>query len=189
MQHGDLPTGRREAERHCRRHFARQLALESDLAEEISLPQFDAVVTQDVVRRGGVEIETRQREIAQVPLAAEGNGLPGSNVDGDVSRFRAVELGAFECSHIRNGVPDALLQLGEGRFGVGSDRNFNLCEACAGSPRQIAGVLDLEGERKHVGKQPRAEQGIRLNSSGPRVRFGLVENRGKTGQGLNKRRH
>ncbi|CKZ23676.1 Uncharacterised protein [Mycobacterium tuberculosis] len=50
-------------------------------------------------------------------------------------------------------------------------------------------MLDLEGERKHVGKQPRAEQGVRLNSPGLRVGFCLVENRGKAGQGLNKRGH
>ena len=74
------------------RCFPGDEAVASDCAEEISLAEFDAVVTKDVVGGGGVEIETRQREIAQIPLTAEGHGSSGTNVDGDVSCFRTVEL-------------------------------------------------------------------------------------------------
>src|SRR5215471_14048402 len=65
-------------------------------AHEIALADFDAIMPQDAVGGGRVEIEIREGERAQELLALHGNAAVGPGREGDVLLVGALELRRLE---------------------------------------------------------------------------------------------
>lgn len=76
----------------------------------------------------GVEEEVGQREGEKIGLPVERHRLT-AYVHGDDPLGTAVELGRVEGLEIRDGLGDAVLQLGEGLLRVGKARNLASREA------------------------------------------------------------
>src|ERR1700722_15742110 len=153
-------------------------------AEEIALADFDAVMPENVVRGGGVEVEIRQREMAEELLSLHRHGLVGASGKSDIAGVGAVELRRLERLDIIGGIAEPLLQLLEGLFGVGRRRHFAMGQPCAALGGEIAGELNLLAQRQHIREQPRAEQHLGLDVLCLAMRFGLAEDAGEAAQHL-----
>src|SRR3984893_5304580 len=64
--------------------------------EKIPFPDFHAVVAQDAVRGGGVEVEIREREIIEELLSLERHGVGRADRKSNVAAIGAVELRRLE---------------------------------------------------------------------------------------------
>src|SRR6185369_2337890 len=83
------------------------------IAEEIALAELHAVVPQDVVGGGDVEVEVRPGEALQVLLAAEFRVL-AAQLEDHFAPLGAVDLLRLQRLHEIEGLGDACFQLGEG---------------------------------------------------------------------------
>src|SRR6201991_1057495 len=120
--------------------------------EKIPLADLDAVVAQDAVGGGGMEVEIREGKMADELLAFQGHALIRACGKLDVAAVRAVELRGLETVHILDGLRPPLLQLGKGFFGVGRRRYFAVRHARATFRCEIRRELNLLAERQHVRK-------------------------------------
>ena len=81
--------------------------------EKIALAELHAAMAQDVVGRGGVEIEIRQREADEIVRALERHGLLRADREGDVLGRARVDLRRREAFDVVDRLGDARLQVGE----------------------------------------------------------------------------
>src|ERR1700743_3951224 len=65
-------------------------------AEKIALADFHAIVPQNAVGGGGVEIKVREGEAAEELLAGESEVVVGTDREGDFARIGALELRGLE---------------------------------------------------------------------------------------------
>ena len=122
----------------------------SDAADEILLADDDAVVAQDVVGAGEVEVEIRQAGVMHVIEAtvfalgvfANDHDLAGFCTGKGIGRQRLDE---------GDGVGDAGFVFGQRGFGVVEGRHVGLGQTGAHAFGEIAGDLDLAAEREHIG--------------------------------------
>src|SRR5689334_7493090 len=82
------------------------------LAHEVALTELDAETAQDVVSRGGVEIEIRHREVVEVSLGAEIARLAAGG-DRDLLVLSPVELVGLEALQKIDRLVNPRLHLGE----------------------------------------------------------------------------
>src|SRR4051794_21612520 len=78
-------------------------------AQKIALADFHAVVAQNAVRDGGVEIEIRKRKVAEELLALQRQGIVWPGWEADVAALGAIELRWFECLDVLRGFDEPLL--------------------------------------------------------------------------------
>ena len=145
-----------------------------DAADEILLADQDAVVAQDVVGGGDVEIEIRQAGVVHIVQAAV-FALGVFAHDHDLACFGAGKGIGRQRLDEGDGVGDAGLVLGQRGFGVLEVRHVGLGQAGADAFGEIAGDLDLPAEREHVGGQACAEQGGDVEADGFGVGLGFVQ--------------
>src|SRR5690348_2879784 len=86
--------------------------------QEIPFADLDAVVAQDAVGDGGMEIEVRQREGGEELLALQRQLVVRPGREGDVAAVGPVELRRFECLHIVDDLGDALAQFLKALLGI-----------------------------------------------------------------------
>src|SRR6202012_2700066 len=122
-------------------------------------------------------------------LTGQGPGLIGTGRKGDLFRIAAVELRRLERLDVFDRLTEPLLQLFKALLGVGCARHLAMGEPCAGLGREIAGELDLLGERQHVRIKPRSQQHLGLDIFGFAMRFGLGEDAGEATQNLQEGRN
>src|ERR1051325_5593268 len=79
-------------------------------AHEIALADLDAALADDVVGRGGVEIEVRQGAAEQQALPGELAGLATRERDLDLLALGAVDLALLHALQIFDGLGDAVLE-------------------------------------------------------------------------------
>src|SRR3954454_12692821 len=96
--------------------------------EKIALADLDAVVAQDAVGGGGVEIEIRKRKAAGKLLALQRHGIARASREGDVFAIGAVELRRLERFDVVDGFGEPLPQFVKGLFGVGRRRHIAVGE-------------------------------------------------------------
>src|ERR1700751_3797279 len=101
-------------------------------AHEIALAELDPALAQDVVGGGAVEIEIRQRVGEQQRLAGELARRPARERDLDRLVLAAVDLRGLEAFEEIDRLGDAILELRNGRLGVGETRQVGAGEAAAG---------------------------------------------------------
>src|SRR5581483_4110120 len=89
----------------------------SGRSDVVALRELDAVVAKDVVRRGDVEIEVRQRVSEQVLHAGEVD-LARAELEMDLLVLGAFELRRGDALDEVDGLRDTRLELGEGLLGV-----------------------------------------------------------------------
>src|SRR5215468_9511899 len=106
-------------------------------AHEIALAELDAAMAQDVVGGGAVEIEVRQRVGEQQRLAGELARRPARKRDLDRLVLAAVDLRGLQAFEEIDRPGDAILELGNGRLGVGEARQVRAGKPAAG----VDGVL------------------------------------------------
>src|SRR5882757_2360308 len=157
--------------------------------QKIAFADLDAVVAQDAVGSGGMEVEIRQREMVQELLALESHGVAPADGEGNVASLRALERFRLERFHIVDGPGEACLEFIEGLFSVGGRRHLALGEPRAALSRKIADKLDLFGERQHVRIEPGAEQHVGLDILRLAVCFGLGEEAGEAAENLQEGRN
>src|SRR3954471_19641199 len=78
--------------------------------QKIPLADLDAVVAQDAVGGGGMEVKIRECEMANELLALQGHGPFRPSGKFHVAVLRAVELRGLEAVHICDGLRQPLLQ-------------------------------------------------------------------------------
>src|SRR5690606_21713908 len=76
------------------------------VAEEIPLAEVDAVVAQDVVGGGEVEIEIGQHKILQVDLPGGERHAVGTDGEADGPRLTALHLGGAELVQVGGNLGD-----------------------------------------------------------------------------------
>src|ERR1700757_3121913 len=101
-------------------------------AHEIALAELDPALAQDVVGGGAVEIEIRQRVGEQQRLAGELARRPARERDLDRLVLAAVDLRGLEAFEEIDRLGDAILELRNGRLGVGETRQVRAGEPAAG---------------------------------------------------------
>src|SRR6185436_2215561 len=87
---------------------ARSRQLRRRAAHEIALAELDAALADDVVGRGGVEIEVRQAVAEQQALSGEVARLPAWEGDLDLFPLGAVDLGRLHAFEELDGLGDAV---------------------------------------------------------------------------------
>ena len=108
--------------------------------------KFGSAKLQQIVRR-------RQRPRARpLPKVTDRVSLPAKPSAGDASRI-GDRLGA------------ALPQLPEGRLLIGEGGRLGPGEPRGAELRGVAGALHLAGERQHVGREPRLDEGYAIACS------------------------
>lgn len=122
-------------------------------AHVIALTDIQAVMAQDRVGRGDMEIEIGHGEIDEVVFALEASRLTAKR-DADIALFRAVDLCGFELLDESDSFGNARLQFVDARFTIGV-----FWRLLAGEPRdqplgEIGCDLHLPREREHVGGKP-----------------------------------
>src|SRR5690349_14295286 len=127
------------------------------LADVVALAELHAVVAQDVVGRGDVEIEIGQRLPEQVLHAGPGD-VAARALDGDLLVLAAVELRGLDRLDEGDRLGDALFQLGERLLRVLVLRDLDAGETRDRGLRGIARGLHLAREREHVGKEAVAHE-------------------------------
>src|SRR4051794_6883718 len=152
--------------------------------QKIPLADLDAVVAQDAVGSGGMEVKIREGEMADELLALQGHGAVGASGKLDVAVLRAVELRGLEAVHICDCLRQPLLQFGKGFFGVGRRRHFTVRHPRATLRGEIRRELDLLAQRQHVRKKPRRQQHLGLDVFRCAMRLGFVEKSGKAVENL-----
>lgn len=125
-------------------------------ADEILLADGHAVVAQDVVGGGDVEIEVRQAGVVRVVQTGV-FALGVAAQDDDLAGFRAGEFFGRNAGEKVDGLGDAGLVFGQRGFGVLEARHVHVGQAGAYAFGEVAGDLDLPAEREHVGRQAGAE--------------------------------
>ena len=113
--------------RSTRRYYS-----ETRRAHEVALAELDAAMAQDVVGRGAVEIEVRQRVVEQQRLPRELALGAAREGDLDLLVLAAVDLRRLQALDELDGLGDALLQLGDGRLRFGKGRQLDAGEPAAG---------------------------------------------------------
>ena len=116
---------------------------QSGHAEEIALADLDAIVAQDAVRDGGMEIEVRKHDVKEELLARQGPGLARTARKGDLFDIAAFELRGRERLDVVDGPGEPLLQFLKALLGVRRSRHVAMGEPRAGLAGEIAGELDL----------------------------------------------
>src|ERR1041385_596393 len=86
--------------------------------EKITLADLDAVVTQDAVGGGGVEVKIRKRKMTEELLTLQRHGAVRAGGKFDVARLDPLELFGLVALDIVDGVGQPLLQFGKTLFGV-----------------------------------------------------------------------
>src|SRR6266404_4098420 len=132
-------------------------------AHEIALAELDPALAQDVVGGGAVEIEIRQRVGEQQRLAGELARRPARERDLDRLVLAAVDLRGLQALEEIDRLGDAILELRNGRLGVGETRYVRAGEPAAGVEGVIGRRAHLPHQRKHVGREPRVEQHRRFD--------------------------
>lgn len=127
-----------------------------DAADEILLADGHAVVAQDVVGGGDMEIKVRQAGVVRVVQAGV-FALGVAAQDDDVAGFRAGEFFGRKGAEEVDGLGDAGLVFGQRGFVVFEARHVHVGQAGADAFGEVAGDLDLPAEREHVGRQAGAE--------------------------------
>src|SRR5882757_1616273 len=85
-------------------------------AHEIALADLDAALANDVVGGGGVEIEVRQAAAEQQALPGEVHDVAVRRGELDLLGVGAVNVALADGLQKRDGLADALLELGQGGF-------------------------------------------------------------------------
>lgn len=124
---------------------------------KIKFPQRNPLVPQQIVRRGDMEVEIRQRKVQQVALPRELPLLPGRLQD-NLRVLLAVHAVLRHRLEVLNRLLDARLELLKGGFVVGHCNAFDAADARGGVFGAVAGSLDLEGEGSHVVDQAGFEE-------------------------------
>src|SRR3569623_747859 len=115
-------------------------------AHEIALADLDAAAADDVVSRGGMEIEVRQAAAEQQALSGEVLDIAVGCGELDFLGVGAVDLALLDGLEERNGLADALLELGE-RGLLGPElRSLLAREHPGANDGVISGGADLQGE-------------------------------------------
>src|SRR4051812_33413537 len=86
--------------------------------EKIPLADLDAVVTQDAMGGGGMEIKIREGKMADELLALQRHGAVRPGRKFHVARLRAVELFWLVALDVVDGIGEPLLQVGKTFFGI-----------------------------------------------------------------------
>src|SRR5882762_3770113 len=157
--------------------------------QKIALADFDAVVAQDAVGGGGVKVEIREREIIEVLLSLQRQGVGRADRKRNVASLSALELFRLERLDIVDGPGEPRLELIEALFGVGGGRHLAAREARAALSSEVADKLDLARQRQHVRVQPRAEQHLGRNILRLAVRLRLGEDAGEAAENLQECRY
>ncbi|KGW79286.1 hypothetical protein Y046_3873 [Burkholderia pseudomallei MSHR2990] len=166
----------------------------------VRLAQRDAVMAQNRIRGDRVEIELRQRPVAQVLLARHVE----HRAVGQLERDRP--LGAF-VERVRRQPGEQGARIGEAglRIAQRAGRGVRLpsraphlqqrfgkrvaAQAIDGLLRLKGREADLRGKREHIGGEPLRQHIVGLGAQCPLVRGGLVEPRGQTLQHVRERRN
>src|SRR4051812_2546724 len=118
--------------------------------EKIALADFHAVVAQDAVGGGGMEIEIRKRKGRKKLLALDRHGIAAADRKRHLAAVAALELRRLERFYVIDRLRQPLLQFIERLFGVGCRRHFAVRDARTGLRREIAGELDLARQWQHI---------------------------------------
>jgi adenine/guanine phosphoribosyltransferase-like PRPP-binding protein len=154
-------------------------------AEEVTFAERHAIVAQDGVGRGHVELEVGVHPAQKIVGALEAHFLSG-HLDRDRALLSAVDLiGPDGCQKFQH-LADAGLQVLEGGLGVGVRRHLALGQSAGAALGHVAGDLHLTRQREHVGKQAGLQQRERIDTVGCGMAFGLVENLAERGQAMNE---
>src|SRR5215472_12445959 len=131
-------------------------------ADEVRFAKLNAVVTENGVGGGQVEIEVRQREAQQIRQSFEGkSSLPG--LDLDRALLLTVDLRGRQSLKQREGLVDAGVQIGKIGLIVGKTRRLLAGQPRTGALCEIAGDLHLAHHREHVGVEARLQEDRGLN--------------------------
>ena len=165
----------------------RLLLLEGQRAEEVDLADVDAVVTQDRVGRGDVEVEVGQHVVIEVVAAAHGVALHPAVLAGAL--LGADEVVAGEGRQVVDDGAQAGAQLLDGLLGVGVRRRGLAGELGHGVLGGVAGRLDLAREGELIQKTEWLEKNIAEHAELVKTHEGLkqeLEQRNRWAQELNQ---
>src|SRR3984957_16459003 len=129
------------------------------IADVVALADLDAEVPKDVVRRYDVEIEVRQRPVAEELVAGHLEGHFGAR-DGDDDRaiLRTLERACPRSPQHFYGRLDARLEVGECGADVLGRRPLSPGEPRRGIGGVVTGELHLLTERVHIGSEPTLDE-------------------------------
>ncbi|CAM2157684.1 hypothetical protein PT2222_430016 [Paraburkholderia tropica] len=164
----------------------RTLALAA--AEIVEFADFDAVVTQDVVRGRHVEEEVGQHEREQIAQARELDRAR-THLERDGLVFAAVDLFGLERVQVVDGLLDACVQFVERHFHVVELRRFHARETGGAALGRVGGDMNLAQQRQHVGEQSRAGEHRGVDLLFRRVRLCLADDRLQVGEAAREHGH
>src|SRR6266851_1966059 len=155
-------------------------------AHEIALAELNAAMAQNVVGGGAVKIKIRQRVVEKERLARELARGPARQGELDLLLLAAVDVAWLEALEKLDGLADTLLELGNGRLGIGEGRQLRAGEPAAAVDGMVGRRPHLANEGKHVGSKPHVEEHRRFDLLRFRIGRRLVQRRGEAGEELNE---
>src|SRR5215510_4919638 len=148
-----------------------------DGTNEITLADFDAAMTEDVVGGGDVKVEVWQYEVVEVIDTSHVTFDARAKRESDLAVGGLIDVLGVERLHKGNRLGNARLEFCDCLLVVLIGRRVYASEPCTSVLSRVAGALHLTGQCKHVGEEARVEQHRRVKRLRFGIGIGLVEER------------